>query len=139
MKKLVKKIPEYSAELVTLGGYGRLKKAQIEYDQKHKIYMETYNELDDINNSINQKSESIGYEIKNTRIIINRSAKTLNYLDTSNVSGSRKYYLKYKLENNRSNVLQGILINNNNNIIVTEIILSEYYSNSNFKNSSHSE
>lgn len=36
----------------------------------------------EINNFINQKSESIGNEIKDTQLIINQSAKILNYLDT---------------------------------------------------------
>ena len=66
---------------------------------------------------------------------------SLTYLDTSLNAGPKKYYIKYKLENNISLIRQGIinlLAGSDSNIILTEIEnASNYYNKVLFTNSSY--
>ena len=66
---------------------------------------------------------------------------SLTYLDTSLNAGPKKYYIKYKLENNISLIRQGIInlfAGSDSNIILTEIEnASNYYNKLPFTNSSY--
>ena len=66
---------------------------------------------------------------------------SLTYLDTSLNAGPKKYYIKYKLENNISLIRQGIInlfAGSDSNIILTEIEnASNYYNKVPFTNSSY--
>lgn len=97
MKKILKEVGKClirgTAEVATIGGHGRLKRAVSDYDLKYKIYKDAYDRLVKINDQINRHAESIGKEIEDTRILVNKIARILNCVDkcdASNRSFSKK-------------------------------------------------
>lgn len=90
MKKILKNVGKFcitgTAELATMGGHGRLKRALSDYDLKYKRYKDAYDRLGEINNHINAVSEGIGEEIEDTRILVNKIARILKDLDTCNAN-----------------------------------------------------